>query len=43
MNNDDVIFVDWIPKKLDVWLKDLATTANFERVRKELISYIKKL
>ena len=43
MNNDDVIFVDWMPKEFDVWLKELAKKEDFNKIANNIISYISKL
>ena len=43
MNNDDITFVDWMPKEFDVWLKGLSKNENFEHLADEIIEFIEEL
>lgn len=43
MNDQDVEFVDWMPKELDVWLKQMSKRKDFMKIASNLVYYIKRL
>jgi len=43
MSEQDVEFVDWMPKEFDVFLKGLAKKENFDKISSDLIEFIEEL
>jgi len=43
MSEQDIEFVDWMPKEFDVFLKGLAKKENFDKLSSNIIEFIEEL